>query len=96
MQRFSSPVPGRVIVTISLKDPPSTALLGFRGRERRKVVRCADDSMAADVLQDPILVMDQEAYDAVKSNDHRRLARRLKDNSGVDVHALNGAGLSML
>jgi hypothetical protein len=40
--------------------------------------------------------MDPEAYDAVKSNDHRRLAKRLRERSDVDIHALNGAGLSML
>lgn len=41
--------------------------------------------------------IDQEAYDAVKGNDHRRLMRRLKlGEEVVDVHALNGAGLTML
>jgi hypothetical protein len=40
--------------------------------------------------------MDLEAYDAVKKNDHRRLARRLRAGEPLDIGALNGAGLTML
>ena len=41
--------------------------------------------------------MDTDAYDAVKSNDHRRLLKRLKNADGsFDISALNGAGLTML